>query len=188
MTTAPTSGDAPISIKRYPNRRFYAKHESKYISLQEIEALIRSGATVEIRDSQTDEDITRIVLTQMLLDRQPDKIALFPTDMLHFMLRSNDLMVEFLRDYFRHSLTYLDYLQKHNVAAQNLTKPIHWVKAWLDGFGPRDRANGTKPKESPTAAPESPETSRSQEGDDPKLAARIAQLEDRIRQLESRQD
>ena len=33
--------DGPILIKRYPNRRYYARNTSKYVSLQEIEELIR---------------------------------------------------------------------------------------------------------------------------------------------------
>ena len=51
------------------------------------------------------------------MERQPEKMLLFPTAMLHFILRSNDQMTDFLRDYFRHSLTYLDYLQRHSGSA-----------------------------------------------------------------------
>ena len=54
--------DSPIQIKRYPNRRYYARNTSTYVTLQEIEAMIQSGMTVEIRDSQTGEDLTRSVL------------------------------------------------------------------------------------------------------------------------------
>jgi polyhydroxyalkanoate synthesis repressor PhaR len=119
----------PIQITRYPNRRFYARHESKYISLQEIEEIVRAGNRVEIRDSQTDEDLTGVVLTRIIMERQPEKMQLFPIDMLHFIVRSNDLMTDFLRDYFRHSLPYLEYLQRHGTtAARSLTKPIHWVR------------------------------------------------------------
>ena len=96
--------DEPIVIKRYPNRRFYARHTSKYVSLQEIEEMVKSGKNVEIRDSQTSEELTRSVLTRIIMERQPEKMRLFPTDMLHFILRSNDVMSGFLRDYFQHSL------------------------------------------------------------------------------------
>jgi polyhydroxyalkanoate synthesis repressor PhaR len=120
-----------IQIKRYPNRRFYARHTSRYVSLAEIEEMIQQGHTVEIRDSQTGEDLTRSVLTQIIMEQHPDKMKLFPVDMLHLILRSNDLMSDFLRDYFRQSLTYLDYLQKHN-SATALVPPTNWFKAWLD--------------------------------------------------------
>lgn len=186
----------PLAIKRYPNRRFYARHASAYVSLPEIEQMIRDGHTVEIRDSQTGEDITRAVLTQIILDRQPEKIALFPKDMLHFIVRSNDMMSNFLRDYFRHSLTYLDYLQRHGPAAANLARPVHWVKAWLDGFVPPKTDDAATPADG--AAPASPAASAepSTAGTDSAVEAmapaedagiddRIAQLEARIRQLEA---
>ena len=159
--------NGPIQIKRYPNRRYYARHTSKYVSLQEIEKLIEGGQTVEIRDSQTGEDLTRSVLTQIITDRQPEKMDLFPTDMLHFIVRSNDVMSGFLRDYFRHSLTYLDYLQQHSPAKQSLAQPMHWAKLWLDSIAPSPK------KESP----------RKQEPAE--LTSRIEELEQRIKQLES---
>lgn len=157
-----------IQIVRYPNRRLYARAESRYVSLEDIEQLVQDGETVEIRDSQSEEDLTRSVLTRILLDRHPDKMRLFPVAMLHAMLRSNELMADFLRDYFRHSLTYLDFLQRHNPAS-SLARPMHWVKAWLDGIVSAP-TNGTPSPDS--AAP---------------LTARIAELEQRIRQLEAAQ-
>ena len=87
--------------------------------------------------------------------------------MLHFILRSNDMMADFLRDYFRQSLTYLEYLQKQGTAAKKLTSPMHWARAWLDEMtnsGVKTAAGEDKP---------------------PELVDRIEQLEERIRQLES---
>jgi polyhydroxyalkanoate synthesis repressor PhaR len=168
-----------IQIKRYPNRRYYARRESRYVSLQEIEQMVRSGKTVEISDSQSGEDLTRTVLTQIIMERQPEKMRLFPVDMLHFIVRSNDLMADFLRDYFRHSLTYLDYLQRHNAPATTLVRPVHWVKAWLDSFS----VNGNKSnKEEVENGGSPPSDERVQ------LAQRLEQLEERLRQLEDRDE
>ena len=124
----------PIQITRYPNRRFYARSESKYVSLQGIEDLVRGGQNVEIHDSQTDEDLTRAVLTRIIMDRQPEKMRLFPVDMLHCIVRANEMTTDFLRDYFRHALPYLEYLHRHSTAAMTLAQPMHWVKAWLDNM------------------------------------------------------
>lgn len=160
--------DNLISIKRYPNRRYYARNLSKYVSLQEVEELVKSGKTVEIRDSQSGEDLTRAVLTQIIAERHPDKMSLFPSDLLHFILRSNDVMSGFLRDYFRHSLTYLDYLHRHSQAATAIVQPMHWVKAWLDGLAssPPDSGSFDQAKSGP-------------------LTERLSQLEERVKQLES---
>ena len=109
------------------------------------------------------------MLTRLIVDRNPEKMDLFPSAMLHFILRSNEITSDFLRDYFRHSLTYLDYLQHHSTAT-----PIHWVKAWLDGIR-RKPGEFDLPEESPPAVTDD----RAEE-----LASRVAELEERIRQLE----
>lgn len=168
----------PISIKRYPNRRFYARHKSKYVSLTEIEQFVKDGDRIEIKDSQTGEDLTRVVLTQILVERHPEKMLLFPTEMLHLILRSNDVMADFLRDYFLQSLTYLDYLQKHGGTTTKFAPPMHWLSAWMEGLTPNARdANGPAP-------PASAENSSPEEPDSDALASRVEELEARIRQLE----
>jgi polyhydroxyalkanoate synthesis repressor PhaR len=156
--------DEHIRIKRYPNRRFYASHTSKYVSLPEIEALIRDGATVEIVDSQTGDDLTRAVLVQIIAEHHPDKIDMFPPAMLHSILRANDVMVDFLRDYFRNSLAYLDYFQKHGTSS-SFEEPMPWMKAWLDNWPIKPAATSPGVDES-------------------ELVERIGRLEQRIAELE----
>ncbi len=167
-----------VHIKRYPNRRFYDLSASKYISQEDIEKLILEGRKVEIRDSQTGKEITRSVLTRIILERQPDKMLLFPTDMLHFILRANDVSTGFLRDYFQHSVTYLDYLSRHSSAASTLAQPMHWVKAWLDGMRPQQ----TESDEQPPAGEDADEDEAS------RLARRVEQLEARLQQLEAQEE
>lgn len=162
-----------IQIKRYPNRRYYARHTSQYVSLSEIEELVQSGETVEIRDSQSGEDLTRAVLTQIIMERQPEKMSLFPADMLHFIVRSNDTMSAFLRDYFHHSLTYLEYLQLHSKATP-LNQPMHWMKAWLDGLLPTPVDEDQTQQDEHASA-------------DGHLAERVRELEERLRELESKE-
>lgn len=169
-----------ISIKRYPNRRFYDLNSSKYISQEDIEKLVLDGRKVEIRDSQTGEELTRSVLTRIILDRQPDKMLLFPTDMLHFILRANEVSTDFLRDYFQHSLTYLDYLSRHTPGSSTLSRPMHWVRAWLDSMTPKPVDEGDPP---PTLSSTSMD-----EADTAKLMKRILQLEERLEQLETEGD
>jgi polyhydroxyalkanoate synthesis repressor PhaR len=164
--------DAPIRIKRYPNRRFYASHSSSYVSLPEIEELVRSGRDVEIIDSQTGEDLTRAVLMQVIAERHPDKMAMFPSAMLHAMLRANDVVSGFLQDYFRNALSYLDYLHRHGTTSP-LQQPVHWMKAWLEHWSrPNDAAAEMAEAPSPLA-----EITQD-------YADRLRQLEQRIAQLE----
>jgi polyhydroxyalkanoate synthesis repressor PhaR len=163
--------ESPIRIKRYPNRRFYASHTSSYLSLGEIEELVRSGKDVEIVDSQSGDDITRSVLVQMIAEGHPEKMAMFPSAMLHAMLRANDMMNGFLRDYFRNSVAYLYYLQQHG-AAGSLAQPVHWMKAWLESWSKPAHDSGDQ-------------AANREAGDGDKIAQRIRQLEERIATLES---
>ncbi|MEO2047937.1 MAG: polyhydroxyalkanoate synthesis regulator DNA-binding domain-containing protein [Pirellulales bacterium] len=192
-----------IQIKRYPNRRFYDGNASKYISLEDIDKLVRSGRKVEIRESQSGKEITRSVLTRIILERQPDKMLLFPIDMLHFILRANDVSTGFLRDYFQHSLTYLDYLSRHSSASSTFARPMHWVKAWLDSMTSQQSEDGEHPSEEVEGAGEidlgqsdepetesksEPEVEHKSEDKALRLARRVEQLERRIGQLESQED
>ncbi len=163
------SSDDPILVKRYPNRRYYASNTSKYVSLREIEEIVQGGHDVEIRDSQTGDDLTRAVLTQIIMERHPEKMAMFPTDLLHFVLRSNDVMSSFLRDYFRQSSTYLDYLQRRGAATTEFLNPMQWVKTWLDGSSPTPTDDAASTRTADSAA----------------LSRRVEQLEERLKQLES---
>lgn len=162
----------PIRIKRYPNRRFYASHTRKYVSLSEIEELIRGGADVEIVDSATGEDITRVILIQMIAEQHPDKAGLFPTAMLHSILRANTAVVRFWREYLRNSLACLDYFQ-WNGRSKRAPEPMQWMKAWLDSWSP--------PGSQPGAATEREAPSAE---DGTVVAARMAELEQRIAELE----
>lgn len=51
-------------ILKYPNRKLYSKLESRYISLKEILALVRLGATFSVQDTTTKNDITAQTLLQ----------------------------------------------------------------------------------------------------------------------------
>jgi len=98
---------------------------------------------------------------------------MFPTAMHHSILRANEAIVDFLQDYFRHSLVCLDHFQKHD-APGPLQEPIHWTKAWLDNWSVRPPGN---PQPRSTAEQESAK-------DEHPLDELIAQLERRIAELE----
>lgn len=163
-----------IRIKRYPNRRFYASHTSRYISLPEIEQLIRDGATVEILDSQTGEDITRSILMQIIAEKHPEKMAMFPTAMLHSILRANQLMTTFLQEYFRNALASLEYFQTQGSPA-TLPPSMDWMKAWFEHWPISPFAKGAPKNEDAASTDETRE-----------MAERISRLEQRIAELEGK--
>jgi polyhydroxyalkanoate synthesis repressor PhaR len=165
----------PIQIKRYPNRRFYARQAKAYVSLQDIERMVREGHTVEITDSQSGEDITRTVLAQIIMDQYPDKFSLFPTAMLHSILQANEAVSDFLRDYFQGCLTYLDILRNQSVPPP-VQQPMEWMKAWFGGVYPGMPIPGWSARKPANPSPD--ETAND-------LRKRMEDLENRLRQMEA---
>jgi len=69
-------------IKKYSNRRMYDTKTSKPITIQDIGNLVVEGEDVQVIDYETGEDITTIVLIQVILEQQRDIDGLAPAPML----------------------------------------------------------------------------------------------------------
>lgn len=78
-----------LQIKKYPNRRYYDATRSCHVTLQEVYDLVRAGHDVNVTDSKSGEDITNVILLQVMLEKDPPKLDVFPTSILHMMVRSN---------------------------------------------------------------------------------------------------
>ena len=91
-----------LEIRKYQNRRYYDSTRSRHLSLQQIHRLIVEGYNVRVLDAKSDEDITPKVLTQILLEYEPVKLALFSNELLTQAIRVNDrLLKDFVEVYFR---------------------------------------------------------------------------------------
>ena len=64
-----------IVIKKYENRRLYDTHNSRYVNLEGVAQMVRSGEDIQVVDSKTGEDVTRHVLTQIIVDGARDPRA-----------------------------------------------------------------------------------------------------------------
>ena len=90
---------APIVIKKYGNRRLYDTDESRYITLDELAAKIRTGAELRVVDAQTGEDLTQATLTQIVLETG-HAAKFLPVQLLTQMIRlSDDSLAEFFSRY-----------------------------------------------------------------------------------------
>ena len=63
-----TKSEKPIVIRKYANRRLYCPGTSSYVTLGDLTRMVKSGKDFVVYDIKTDEDITRSVLTQILLE------------------------------------------------------------------------------------------------------------------------
>ncbi len=92
-----------ISLKRYENRRIYNLKTKKYINLNEINQLIKSGQTIEVIDNKTGEDITNQILLQIIFNLSVEKMSLLSTSFLHSVIEMqhhlyNKLFFDFLEN------------------------------------------------------------------------------------------
>src|SRR5271165_4254411 len=83
---------ATIVIKKYPNRRLYDTAASRYINLEDIAGFIRDGKDVRVVDAQTGEDLTRVTLTQIIMDDAKQQPTGLPLELLRQLIISSDRM------------------------------------------------------------------------------------------------
>jgi polyhydroxyalkanoate synthesis repressor PhaR len=90
---------ATVLIKKYGNRRLYDTGDSRYVTLDELAAKIRTGVDLRIVDAQTGEDLTQATLTQIVLETGHASRFL-PVQLLTQMIRlSDDALAEFFSRY-----------------------------------------------------------------------------------------
>lgn len=68
----------PRVIKRYSNRKLYDMQESRYITLQDVGAMIQQGIELSIIDNKTKEDITSVTMAQVLYEQQKSQKTRLP--------------------------------------------------------------------------------------------------------------
>ena len=75
-----------ILIKKYENRRLYDATNSRYVNLDEVAKMMQNGANVRVVDATTGEDITRLILTQIVIEDAKTPDSNFPLDVLRQMV------------------------------------------------------------------------------------------------------
>jgi polyhydroxyalkanoate synthesis repressor PhaR len=73
-------------IKRYNNRKLYDTETRTYIALDGVAKLVVAGEEIRVVDNDTDEDLTSVILSQLLLEREREQ-SFIPSGMLSQLLR-----------------------------------------------------------------------------------------------------
>ena len=79
-----------VVIKKYGNRRLYDTSTSQYINLEEIATLIRKGKEVRVVDAKTGQDLTRVTLTQIVVEDAKDGPTGLPLELLRQLIVASD--------------------------------------------------------------------------------------------------
>jgi polyhydroxyalkanoate synthesis repressor PhaR len=115
-----------VIIKKYENRRLYDTTNSRYVNLDEVAEMLREGAEVQAVDATTGEDITRLVLTQIIVEGAKDNDSALSLDFLRQMVMatgkvSQESFLKYMRAIFEmyqntyrgftHAMPHFDFLQ-----------------------------------------------------------------------------
>ena len=84
-----TNKNGPRVIKRYTNRKLYDTEESRYVTLEEIAAMVKAGEEVQIVDNRSGKDLTEVTLAQILYEEQKKQTTRMPLSLLKEIIRTS---------------------------------------------------------------------------------------------------
>jgi polyhydroxyalkanoate synthesis repressor PhaR len=120
--TSESSQDSATSrgtrvIKKYPNRRLYDTLTSNYVALSDVKQLVMTGAAFKVIDAKTDEDITRSLLLQIILEEESGGAPLFSEAVLANLIRTyGHAMQSYMGNYLEKNLQSFADMQKQFTA------------------------------------------------------------------------
>ena len=79
-------GQVPITIKKYANRRLYNTASSSYVTLDHLRQMVQDGVDFVVYDAKSGEDITRSVLTQIIVEEEAKGQNLLPINFLRQLI------------------------------------------------------------------------------------------------------
>ncbi|HTV88682.1 MAG TPA: polyhydroxyalkanoate synthesis repressor PhaR [Stellaceae bacterium] len=96
-TNEPTSGGRkPVVVKKYANRRLYNTATSSYVTLDDLARMIKEGGDFVVYDAKTGEDLTRSVLTQIIVEQEQKGQNLLPISFLRQLISFYGDSMQFL--------------------------------------------------------------------------------------------
>lgn len=121
-----TSGALRV-IKKYPNRRLYDTDTSSYITLTEVKSLVMESTSFVVRDAKTNDDLTRSILLQIILEEETAGVPIFTEQVLANIIRFyGHSMQEFMGSYLEKNVQiFMDLQQKMTEQSSGLN-PEMW--------------------------------------------------------------
>jgi len=79
-----------LLIKRYPNRRLYNASAGKYVNLADVAAEVRQGREIKVADARSGKDLTRVILTQIIVEDAKEQPSGLPLELLRQLIVASD--------------------------------------------------------------------------------------------------
>lgn len=167
-----------ILIKKYENRRLYDVTNSRYINLDEVAQFLRDGHDVRVVDAASGKDITRIILTQIIIEDAKTPDSAFPQDLLRQMIiTSGRASQETALGYMK---AMLDFYQDTYRAMSPAVNPFSMFRPGFTGPGAAPQNPSSSAPGDLAAAGEPPNQEHVEE-----LKQRVADLERLVSSLTS---
>ena len=98
-----------VVVRKYENRRLYDTSSSRYVNLPEIAQMVREGTEVQVVDAKSGDDITRVILTQIIHEDARQKKGDLPLPFLRELIVTSDRAFrDFLSWYADDALPFLE--------------------------------------------------------------------------------
>jgi polyhydroxyalkanoate synthesis repressor PhaR len=121
----------PVRIKKYANRRLYNTATSSYVTLDYLAQMVRNGTEFTVEDAKTGEDITRSVLTQIIVEEESKGQNMLPINFLRQLISLYGDNLQFLVP------RYLE--QSMESFSKNQEQMRSYMKDSFGGMFPMDR-------------------------------------------------
>jgi len=155
-------------------RRLYDTTNSRYVNLEEVAQLLQQGNDVQVVDATTNEDITRLILTQIIVEDAKAPNSSFPLDLLRQMVIASGRASQ--ESALKYMKAMLDIYQSTYRAMAPPFNPFDFMPNLGTHRGmPDDEKDAPMPGSSSGTQSKSPRTPDSDEVKD--LKRRIAELE-----------
>jgi polyhydroxyalkanoate synthesis repressor PhaR len=172
-----------VVIKKYENRRLYDTTNSRYVNLEEVAQLLQQGNDVQVIDASSGEDITRLILTQIIVEDAKTPESSFPLDLLRQMVvASGRASQESALQYMK---AMLEVYQNAYRAMPNPLNPFDFMRNATTSTeekpdnGKRSAGSGKPPE------PRQPNVRQAEPEDVTELKNRLAELEKLVSKLSS---
>ena len=94
-----------VTIKKYANRRLYNTATSSYVTLDHLAQMVKDGTDVGVFDAKSGDDITRSVLTHIIVEEESKGQNLLPIDFLrHLISFYGDSLQAVVPNYLDHTM------------------------------------------------------------------------------------
>ena len=114
-------------IKKYPNRRLYDTDTSSYITLAEVKALVMDNEHFVVRDAKTNDDLTRSILLQIILEEETAGVPIFTEQVLANIIRFyGHAMQDFMGSYLEKNVQIFMDLQNKMTEQTKGLNPEVW--------------------------------------------------------------